>query len=76
VIALGLAVEFTAVGLLIVGLLLGEARAPTPLWSAIVMALLGLAVTAAGVQRARPPRRSLTPLRSSAAAVTGRDPPD
>jgi hypothetical protein len=76
VIALGLAVELTAVGLLVVGLLLGEARGQVPLWSSIAVALLGLAITAVGIQRARPPRRPVPLLRSSAASVIGAEPSD
>jgi hypothetical protein len=59
VIALGLAIELIAAGVLVVGLLLGEPRAMVPLWSAIAFALVGLAVASAGVLRARPPRRPL-----------------
>jgi hypothetical protein len=59
VIALGLAIELVAAGLLVLGLLLGEPRAVMPLWSAIAIAVIGLAVASAGVLRARPPRRPL-----------------
>lgn len=56
-IALGLAIELIAAGALVFGLLLGEPRAMVPLWSAIVIALVGLAVASVGVLRARPPMR-------------------
>jgi hypothetical protein len=72
VIALGLTVEAIAVGLLVVGVLVGEALGSPALWSAIVVALLGLAITTVGVQRARPPRRPLTlPVAPMAAADGG-----
>lgn len=58
-IALGLAFELIAAGILIAGLLLGEPRAAVPLWSAIAIAVVGLVLASAGVLRARPPRRPL-----------------
>jgi len=70
VIALGLAIQLIAAGLLIVGVVLDEAQASTPLWSAIAMELFGLVVVAVGVQRARPPRRSVTPPRSALSPIT------
>jgi hypothetical protein len=57
VIALGLAIELVAAGLVVVGLLLGEQRAADVLWPAVVLVLLGLVIVTAGVARARPPRR-------------------
>jgi hypothetical protein len=62
VIALGLAIELIAAGVLVLGLLLGEPRAAVPLWSAVVLAVVGLAVASAGVVRARPPRRPLAAM--------------
>ena len=75
-IALGLAIELIAAGLTILGLLLGEQRASTPLWAAVVVAFIGLAVATAGVQRARPPRRTAAPALPAAGSigdVDGRD---
>jgi hypothetical protein len=57
VIALGLAIELLAAGLVVVGLLLGDQRATVLLWSSVAAALVGLAVVMEGVRRARPPRR-------------------
>jgi hypothetical protein len=72
VIALGLAVELIAAGLLVVGVVvLGELRASTALWSSIVAVLVGLVVVAVGVQRARPPRRSVAPPLASMSPVAG-----
>jgi O-antigen/teichoic acid export membrane protein len=62
VIALGLAIELIAAGVLIVGLLLGESQASATLWSAIAIAFVGLAVASIGVLRARPPRRPVVPV--------------
>jgi zinc transporter ZupT len=73
VIALGLAIELIAAGLTILGLFLGEQRASTPLWAAVVVALIGLAVATAGVQRARPPRRSATPVLPAAPSIVDVD---
>ena len=61
-IALGLAIELIAAGILVLGLLLGEPRAAVPLWSAIAIAVVGLVVASAGVVRARPPRRPLAAM--------------
>lgn len=58
-IALGLAIEVIAAGLLVIGLVLGEPRAATPLWASVAVTLVGLIVAAIGVARARPPRRPL-----------------
>jgi hypothetical protein len=69
VIALGLAIELIAAGLMISGLLLGEQRASVPLWTSVVAALIGLALASAGVQRARPRRRSAAPTLSAASPI-------
>lgn len=58
-IALGLAIEVIAAGLLVIGLVLGEPWAATPLWASVAVALVGLIVASIGVARARPPRRAL-----------------
>lgn len=60
-IALGLAIELLAAGLVVLGLLLGEERATVPLWSSVAVALFGLALAMVGVRRARPPRRPAIP---------------
>ena len=72
-IALGLAIEVVAAGLLVVGVVVGELQAPVPLWSSVVLALAGLTVVGVGVQRARPPRRSVAPPLSSLSPVAGSD---
>jgi hypothetical protein len=71
VIALGLAIELIAAGMLIVGLLLGEPRAQVPLWLAVALALIGLAVASAGVLRARPPRRPVAAVSPPAPETDG-----
>ncbi len=58
-IALGLAIELIAAALVVVGLVLGEPQAITPLWASVAVALVGLSVTSIGVARARPPRRAV-----------------
>lgn len=59
-IALGLAIELIAAVLVVVGLPLG-ADGTAVLWSSIAVVLVGLAVTGAGVRRARPPWQGWTP---------------
>ncbi|MBW3605064.1 MAG: hypothetical protein KY460_09175 [Actinobacteria bacterium] len=59
-IALGLTVEFLAVVLMVVGLLM-DSSATSMLWLSIAVVLVGLGVTAIGVRRARPPRGALVP---------------
>jgi hypothetical protein len=76
VIALGLAVELIAAGLLVVGLL-GPTAGTAILWASIAVVLLGLCVTAVGVRRARPPRNPWMPPPSAAGTPAVDDvPPD